>query len=89
VSWEEQAACRRERSIDFLSELECEIKRAKAVCGGCSVREECLEMALATPWLIGVAGGLTPAERRKIRGRRRFAGVYRGSHEYRMSAEDS
>jgi WhiB family redox-sensing transcriptional regulator len=86
VTWAEQAARRRERSIDFLSELECEIERAKAVCGGCFVREECLEMALATPWLIGVAGGLPPAERRKLRGRqRRFAGVY-GNGVYRSSA---
>jgi WhiB family redox-sensing transcriptional regulator len=86
VSWEEQAACR-SSTVDFLSELEVEIARAKALCSECPVREECAEMAIRTPWLLGVLGGLTTAERRKLRGRRRYAGVYRGSHEYRASAE--
>ncbi|WP_308283518.1 WhiB family transcriptional regulator [Pseudonocardia nigra] len=43
---------------------------AKAVCGGCPVRAECLTWALeALPY--GVAGGLTEQERRHERTRRR------------------
>ncbi|WP_219419608.1 WhiB family transcriptional regulator [Pseudonocardia nigra] len=43
---------------------------AKAVCGGCPVRAECLTWALeALPY--GIAGGLTEQERRWERARRR------------------
>ncbi len=40
---------------------------AKAVCNGCSVRKECLEYALVINEHIGIWGGLTELERRKIR----------------------
>jgi hypothetical protein len=47
-----------------------QVAAAKAVCGRCAVRAECLRFALA--WLPeGVAGGLTPEERRGLRGHRR------------------
>ncbi len=40
-----------------------EIARAKAVCGGCRVRRQCLQYALATHQVHGVWGGLTEGER--------------------------
>ena len=40
-----------------------EIDRAKAVCGGCRVRHQCLQYALATHQVHGVWGGMTEAER--------------------------
>ena len=46
---------------------------ARLVCGGCSVRAECLEAALATEqpgYEHGLWGGLTPVERRKVRAAR-------------------
>jgi WhiB family redox-sensing transcriptional regulator len=44
---------------------------AKAVCGGCLVRAECLEWSLTTCQDAGVWGGLGEEERREIRRRRR------------------
>src|ERR1700689_875474 len=39
-----------------------EIDRAKAVCGGCRVRHQCLQYALATHQVHGVWGGTTEDE---------------------------
>jgi WhiB family transcriptional regulator, redox-sensing transcriptional regulator len=44
---------------------------AKAVCLGCSVRDECLDWALDTAQDAGVWGGLGEEERREIRRARR------------------
>ena len=46
-------------------------ERAKAVCDGCPVRDQCLEWSLATAQDAGVWGGLDEDERRAIRRRRR------------------
>ncbi len=46
--------------------LERQVAEAKAVCGGCVVRSECLAEALVgLPY--GIAGGLTAAERHGLR----------------------
>jgi WhiB family transcriptional regulator, redox-sensing transcriptional regulator len=44
-----------------------QVARAKAVCGGCPVRGECLEFALETGQDFGVWGGTTADERRRMR----------------------
>ena len=47
----------------------CEAADAIAVCSGCRVREECLELALRN-WAVGqhgVWGGTVPAERERLR----------------------
>lgn len=44
---------------------------AKAICGGCSVRQACLEFALTQREKHGVWGGLTERERRRILRQRR------------------
>ena len=52
-------------------------ERAKAVCGACAVRGECLRWALDTCQDAGVWGGLDEEERRIIRReRRRLAAAY-------------
>jgi len=43
------------------------IAEAKAICADCPVRPECLEVAFATPALVGVWGGLTEEERASLR----------------------
>ena len=43
------------------------IATAKAICGGCPVKEECLDYALYTNERHGIWGGLSFAERRRIR----------------------
>lgn len=72
--WRHRAAC-----IDEDSELFFPIgngggaayqtRGAKAVCGGCEVREECLTWALDTGQDHGIWGGLTEEERRSMKRR--------------------
>jgi hypothetical protein len=54
------------------AEFEVQVSIAKAVCGGCPVRSECLEWALAA-LPEGIAGGMTEHERRQEKVRRRDA----------------
>jgi WhiB family transcriptional regulator, redox-sensing transcriptional regulator len=56
-----------------------EIARAKAVCGTCRVRRQCLQYALATHQLHGVWGGMTEGERQLHAHRERE----RGQHQRR------
>jgi WhiB family transcriptional regulator, redox-sensing transcriptional regulator len=44
---------------------------AKAVCGGCPVRVECLAWALASDEQLGVWGGMSERERQLLSGHRR------------------
>jgi len=44
---------------------------AKAVCAACPVREACLQYALSTNQTEGIWGGMTGAERRRLRRRLR------------------
>ena len=46
-------------------------EEAKAICSLCSVRQACLEHALATGEKHGVWGGLTERERRRLLRQRR------------------
>jgi WhiB family redox-sensing transcriptional regulator len=39
------------------------------LCQGCTVRQECLDVALADPDLTGLWGGTTPKERKAMRRR--------------------
>ncbi|NOY56257.1 MAG: WhiB family transcriptional regulator [Actinobacteria bacterium] len=50
--------------------------RAKAICGGCRVRDECLSYAFEFRMTSGVWGGMTASGRRELRGagRERRAG---------------
>lgn len=45
-----------------------DIKKAKAICGHCPAAEPCLAWAMRNPSLIGVLGGTTAAERKRLRG---------------------
>jgi WhiB family transcriptional regulator, redox-sensing transcriptional regulator len=44
-----------------------QIAAAKAVCAGCSVRDECLEFAISTNQEYGIWGGTSEEERRVLR----------------------
>ena len=44
-----------------------EIRAAKAVCGKCAVREQCLAFALETNQEAGIWGGTSEEERRTLR----------------------
>ena len=44
-----------------------QIAAAKAVCAGCSVRDECLDFAITTNQEYGIWGGTSEEERRVLR----------------------
>ncbi|WP_078612802.1 WhiB family transcriptional regulator [Streptomyces canus] len=67
--WIENAACR-DSDPDELFAESARQNRAKAVCGGCVVRTECLAEALDTRIEFGVWGGMTERERRALLNRR-------------------
>jgi WhiB family transcriptional regulator, redox-sensing transcriptional regulator len=72
-SWHTLAAC---RGIDpdlFFPDRGDPTQHAKAVCGGCAVRPECLEFSLVNSERFGIWGGLSERERRALRRQRRLA----------------
>lgn len=54
---------------------------AKDVCRGCTVREACLEYALAAGEKFGIWGGMSERERRRLRRQRRQPGPGKGRKE--------
>jgi WhiB family transcriptional regulator, redox-sensing transcriptional regulator len=50
-----------------------QVARAKIICSGCIVRQQCLEFALAHDQLYGIWGGTTPEDRQRDRRRKRRA----------------
>ncbi len=74
TDWRDLAACRDSEPALFFPvgttgpALDL-IDEAKAICGQCSVREECLMYALETNQEAGVWGGYAEDERRRLRKR--------------------
>lgn len=67
--WRKQAACIDLNSDSFFlagDDLE-GMRRAQEICATCPVREPCLEFALASNQSLGIWGGTTPNERRRLR----------------------
>ena len=50
-----------------------QIARAKTICAGCRVRQECLDFALSHDQTYGIWGGTTPEDRQRDRRRKRRA----------------
>ena len=74
VIWRSLGACRGLDPELFFPETEEQADVAKMICKGCDVRILCLEHALASREKVGVWGGTTERERRRlIRQRRRIA----------------
>lgn len=65
--WMRRAACRGRPADEFVLPHAPSRARARRVCGGCPVREDCLAFALADPDLMGVWGGTTERERDAMR----------------------
>src|SRR5690606_28754178 len=57
-SWRNNAACLGVDSNVFFPGRGAKGTEAKQICGGCPVREECLEYALRTRPVYGIWGGL-------------------------------
>lgn len=60
-SWVGNAACVGELGV-FFSDEELDINKAKEICNGCRVKDECLQEALESAE-HGIRGGLTEEER--------------------------
>jgi WhiB family redox-sensing transcriptional regulator len=71
--WQDVAACREIPVEMFFPPAEQESEVAKAVCANCTVRQPCLEFALAEAERFGIWGGLTSLERRSLAAKRRKA----------------
>ena len=65
--WVDQAACAGVDPDLFFPERGAPTEPAKAYCRICPVRDACLEHALAVPERVGIWGGLSERERRRIR----------------------
>jgi WhiB family transcriptional regulator, redox-sensing transcriptional regulator len=75
LSWRERGRCKGADPDVFYPEDDEDLgEEAKAICEACSVREACLEYAIAAREKIGVWGGYTARERRRlVRQRRRVS----------------
>jgi WhiB family redox-sensing transcriptional regulator len=72
ASWRLDALCAETDPEAFFPEKGGSTREAKRVCGGCAVRSECLEYALANDERFGIWGGLSERERRRVRLARRM-----------------
>jgi WhiB family transcriptional regulator, redox-sensing transcriptional regulator len=74
MKWRERGRCKGvEPSVFYPEDDEDPAEEAKHVCATCAVREACLEYALAGREKIGVWGGYTARERRRLVRQRRRA----------------
>ena len=71
MSWRSRGACRGLDPGVFYPASEEEAEEAKAICAVCSVRQQCLEFALANREHEGIWGGAGEKERRRIIRQRR------------------
>ena len=71
--WQERANCLGVDPDLFFPARGAPTKEAKAVCGGCEVKMECLEYALRHGEKFGIWGGMSERERRRIRRQRALA----------------
>lgn len=69
--WQEAAACKSLPLEMFFPPAEQEADAAKAICSECTVREPCLEAALAAGERFGIWGGMSTEERQIVVARRR------------------
>lgn len=77
-SWQLQGLCRGNHATLFFPPSTNERKedrdrrelKAKAICGVCGVKDECLEFAIEIREPFGIWGGLTETERRQVVTRR-------------------
>ncbi len=65
-----QANCRGIDPALFFPERGGSSAEAKAVCAGCVVREQCLDYALENHERLGIWGGLSERQRRRVRSAR-------------------
>jgi len=62
----DRGACRETELAVFFPEDDAEEDHAKRICARCEVRLDCLALALRTPNLDGIWGGLSARERARF-----------------------
>jgi WhiB family redox-sensing transcriptional regulator len=78
AEWWSRAACKSADPelffpISHSGPASAQIMRAKEICAGCAVQDECLRYALAADPVHGVWGGMSEEERRLLRRREQKA----------------
>ena len=68
--WVDGALCAQVGGDLWVSDIGENYDAARRVCAACPVRAECAEYALARPDLLGMWGGLSTRERKRIRAER-------------------
>jgi WhiB family redox-sensing transcriptional regulator len=69
--WMRDGLCREHPDVSFYAELGESLEPARAVCGNCLVRDECLDHTLEHQERYGLWGGKSPRERQAMRRLRR------------------
>ena len=67
LSWQDYANCRGADADLFSPERGASTRKAKAICGACEVRGQCLDYAVDMGEKFGIWGGLSERERRRVR----------------------
>lgn len=74
ATWWDQGACRGLDASIFYPDDDVEAQSAQVVCAECAVRSSCLDHALSFREKVGVWGGATEKDRRRIIRQRRRSG---------------
>ena len=69
LEWQERALCAQTDPEAFFPEKGGSTREAKRVCMSCEVRVQCLDYALENDERIGIWGGLSERERRRVKKR--------------------
>jgi WhiB family redox-sensing transcriptional regulator len=64
--WRQEALCAEANPDAFFPDKHESAKTAKQICAACTVREQCLDYAITNGEGVGVWGGLSASERRRI-----------------------
>lgn len=67
LSWQDYANCRGADADLFFPERGASTRKAKAICGECQVKAECLDFAIRNGEKFGIWGGMSERERRRVR----------------------
>lgn len=70
LTWQDYANCRGADADLFFPERGASTRKAKAICGNCEVKVECLNYAVRMGEKFGIWGGMSERERRRIRRQR-------------------
>lgn len=72
LEWMSSALCRQIDLELFFPDVGGSSKTARKMCGRCIVKIECLNYALTFPSMIGIWGGTTEKQRKRLKQEGRF-----------------